>query len=159
MNSQILLNKGQILAKYLALKEIHLWESRCSRDISFIAKKVDVPLEIEVNVLNSTSKNILPFASRFTIIATDKETQRKAFEIQATFCVVYTIQGDHIPDKDETEAFGATNVVFNVWPYAREFIQNSNHRMGLPPFTLPPITIGQLAKIGSSRGGLMKCGN
>lgn len=161
MSDQRLLKKGEGLAKHLALKKIHLWESKCSRDVSFKATKVEIPLEIEVSILSQESKNVLPYAARFTLIATDKETQKKAFEIQVSFCVVYRIKDDYAPTQEEVEAFGATSAIFNAWPYVREIVQSLVIRMDLPPFTLPPVTIGQLAKVGSDKDPLAKmvCGS
>lgn len=156
MSDQLLLKKGESLGKNLTLKKIHLWESKCSRDVAFKASKVEIPLEIEVNVLQGQDTDTLSYAARFTLIATDKETQKKAFEIQVSFCIVYKIKADYKPQHDEVEAFGATSAIFNVWPYVRELIQSLVVRMDLPPFTLPPITISQLAKVGTNKDPLAK---
>lgn len=60
-----------------------------------------------------------------------------AILMEFTFVATYVIpEGLSFPQAD-IDAFGALNGVFNVWPFAREFVQNMSTRMGLPCLTIP----------------------
>jgi len=57
--------------------------------------------------------------------------------IHATFELHYSIPAETAPSQEELTAFAASNAIFNVWPYWREFIQATCIRMGHPPLLLP----------------------
>ncbi|MGA2935730.1 MAG: hypothetical protein ABSF52_01340 [Syntrophobacteraceae bacterium] len=145
-----LLNKAQSVAVNVSLMRIHLWEAKCSRDVSVKPTAVEVAVEIGTELLKGETENLLPFGCKFTLVGTDKNVQKQVFEIIVSFCVVYEIKDKYKPTDDETKAFGLTNAIFNAWPYVREMVQNLIVRMDLPAFVLPTITIGQLAKMGES---------
>ncbi|CRI65314.1 conserved hypothetical protein [Thiocapsa sp. KS1] len=63
-------------------------------------------------------------------------------EIAATFCAQYSLDGNGVPEEDEAlrsalETFGRYNVGYHVWPYWREYVQNTCARMGIPPIPVP----------------------
>lgn len=68
------------------------------------------------------------------------------FQIEATFALLYEIASFDGLNQDNVDAFGRMNGVFNAWPFWREFVHSSALRMGLPPVTVPLLTIGGLEK-------------
>jgi hypothetical protein len=63
-------------------------------------------------------------------------------EITATFCAQYGLDGNGVTEEDEAlhsalETFGRYNVGYHVWPYWREYVQNTCARMGIPPIPVP----------------------
>ena len=77
------------------------------------------------------------FALRVTRKGDEESEATPLVSVEAKFVVIYTIEGFDGLDDDSIAAFGVTNGVFNVWPYWREFAQNSLLRMGLPVITIP----------------------
>jgi hypothetical protein len=54
------------------------------------------------------------------------------FVVTATFEARYQLQESYHPTPEEVKAFAEGNVVFNVWPFFREFAQNTAMRFGFP---------------------------
>lgn len=144
------LKQAQPIAENASLMKIHLWEAKCSRNVSIKPSKVEVLIEIETTLLKSETQGVLPFGCTFKLVGSDKSQQKQVFEITISFCVIYKIKENYTPADGETKAFGLTNVIFNAWPYVRELVQNLVIRMDLPAFVLPTITIGKLAKMAES---------
>lgn len=64
-----------------------------------------------------------------------------AAEISAIYCVEYAIRPDTELTTNEREEFGRVNVPYHVWPYWREYSQNTCNRMSLPVSTVPMLII------------------
>lgn len=146
MVKKALLTKAAEVSKHLRLQSISLWESNCSRDISFKPKKASVEIGIEVKPLDSTNNEFLPFACRFILTGIDVDENKESFQLDITFVAAYMIKNGYKPTKAGKNAFGETNAIFNVWPYVREHVQNTMIKMDLTPFVMPPVTIGSLSK-------------
>lgn len=56
-------------------------------------------------------------------------------EIEAIWVAVYASQ--RIPTESEFAVFSAQSLPLNLWPYFRQFAQQTISQMGLPPLTLP----------------------
>jgi hypothetical protein len=56
-------------------------------------------------------------------------------EIKADFNAVYGFSGELT--EDEVEYFSKYNAMYNVWPYWREFVQNTCYRMNVPALKIP----------------------
>jgi hypothetical protein len=68
----------------------------------------------------------------FLLVASPKDDEKvRVFHIKCSFRVTYQLEKDYTPSPEEIEAFSTANAVFNVWPYFREFAQNTLVRMGL----------------------------
>ena len=67
-------------------------------------------------------------------------------EIDATFAADYLMNSEHPIEPDDLGSF-SPNVMYHVWPYWREFIQNSLSRMRLPPVALPMLRLPQLEQV------------
>ena len=56
-------------------------------------------------------------------------------EVKADFNAIYFVKEELT--EEEINAFGASNVGFNVWPYWREYASSISSRMRLPNFIIP----------------------
>ncbi len=140
------MKRAERLAKELSLSKIYLRESRCSRSIErVVPSKNKIFIETKSGLMDSDDEKILPFNIIFTVRALNEDSEEVTFQVDAEFCVIYEAQDGLEPSEEELESFGLTNVVFNAWPYAREFVQNTLVRMDLPSFTLPLLRISDLA--------------
>jgi hypothetical protein len=74
-------------------------------------------------------------------------------EIDATFAADYLWTSEHAIEPDYLGSF-SPNVICHVWPYWREFIQNSLSRMRLPPVALPMLRLPQLEQVNSGKGSV-----
>ncbi len=61
------------------------------------------------------------------------------FGITATFEATYELQGSYEPAPEDLKAFSDGNVVFNVWPFFREYAQNTCLRFGYPGSPAVPL--------------------
>lgn len=69
-----------------------------------------------------------------------------ASEITAIFCVEYLIKSEEDLSNDEIKEFGRVNVPYHVWPYWREYSQNTCVRMSLPATMVPMLIIDTTPK-------------
>ncbi len=144
-NNAEIIQLAEKLAKNLSLSKIHVKEASCSRTVErVIPSKNEIAIDIKSGVMESDKENVLPFNVVFTVKAMDKDTGEDTFQVEVEFCVIYQSKEDVKPPENEIEAFGITNVVFNAWPYAREYVQSTLIRMDLPPFVMPLLKISDL---------------
>ena len=72
---------------------------------------------------------------------TDSEDSRgkadPAVLVECAYEARYSLNEDFQVTEEQVKAFKDGNAIFNVWPYFREYLQNSLQRMGLPPFAAP----------------------
>ena len=66
-----------------------------------------------------------------------KADEAVVLDIAARVVLEYALPANTIPSSTDMKLFARANGMLNVWPYWREFIQNSTLRAGLPPLTLP----------------------
>ena len=57
--------------------------------------------------------------------------------VACTYAVDYQLREDFEPSTRQVNAFKDGNVIFNCWPYFREYLQDTVQRMGFPPLTAP----------------------
>ena len=62
-------------------------------------------------------------------------------EVTAIFLAEYLLLTKELPDAAILEEFGRHNAVYHVWPYWREYSQNSCTRMNLPITVMPMLVI------------------
>ncbi|MEO5347254.1 MAG: hypothetical protein H7834_12885 [Magnetococcus sp. YQC-9] len=60
----------------------------------------------------------------------------KAGVIECHLVATYTVNGP-LPDLQTIEEFANTSVLFNLWPYWREFVQESSMRLQWPLIRIP----------------------
>lgn len=69
----------------------------------------------------------------------DRKKSRKVFELKAGFYLIYSLKIEI--DEELFGIFKKRNLPVNLHPYARELIQSSLARVGLPAFTLPVLKL------------------
>ncbi|MEA3173810.1 MAG: hypothetical protein QOF42_1221 [Gammaproteobacteria bacterium] len=74
-------------------------------------------------------------------------------EIDATFAADYQWTSEQPIEPGDLGSF-SPNVMYHVWPYWREFIQNSLSRMRLPPVALPMLRLPQLEQVISGKASV-----
>jgi len=75
---------------------------------------------------------------RFSQTAMDASApQQEIFAIDCVFEACYQLEAGYQPSDEEIKAFSEGNAVFNVWPYARQFLQDMSTRMSFNPPPLP----------------------
>lgn len=57
--------------------------------------------------------------------------------LECTYVVDYQLREGFEPSPKQVKAFKDGNVIFNCWPYFREYLQESVQRMGFPPVVAP----------------------
>lgn len=57
--------------------------------------------------------------------------------VDCAYTVDYQLRETFEPSIRQVKAFKDGNVIFNCWPYFREYLQESVQRMGFPPLTAP----------------------
>ncbi|GEM_PF-1210413 len=67
--------------------------------------------------------------------------QRPVFSLNCTYELDYRLRAGFTPTKRQVKAFREGNAVFNIWPYFREYLQDTLARMGWPPLTAPFLRI------------------
>lgn len=75
------------------------------------------------------------FGARLIVPLGSDEAEQKAL-IEATFIAEYELKQDDLTEEAITE-FALKNVMFNVWPYWREYLTSTCDRMNLPKIQLP----------------------
>jgi len=64
----------------------------------------------------------------------------------ATYELTYLIPKETPVSQQDLNDFARPNAMFNVWPYWREYVQNTITRMNLPPLVLPLFRVKEAAK-------------
>lgn len=101
-----------------------------------------------VKLVPSPLKGKLVYRVLFTFTVTPQKIDEKVtppedlVTVKAAFELTYAIPTDsEQPDQKIVEDFGNLNVVFNAWPYWREFLQSTLGRMALPTFVTPVLRL------------------
>ncbi|MFQ3393540.1 hypothetical protein P9477_08825 [Enterobacter mori] len=69
------------------------------------------------------------------VTPTQAEEHERVLTIEALYEAIYRSKREL--SKEELEEFAKQNVGFNVWPFWREFVQNSTSRMGINSVSVP----------------------
>lgn len=122
-----------------------------------------LPDDISANVLVTTvvdkKSKVIRVQPRFILVGKYKDSEKEQVRIEAMFVLLYDLPSLEGLRKENFDAFGEVNGLYNVWPYLREFVQNATVRMGLPPLTIPvfrPIKAKAVAKSSSMKKTVQK---
>jgi hypothetical protein len=80
----------------------------------------------------------------FECLITESAESQKVEPLAKFECALtatYHLQDGYIPTESELAAFHKANVVFNCWPYFREFIQSAACRMNIPSPPIPFVRV------------------
>jgi hypothetical protein len=82
----------------------------------------------------STDKTSLGCTVTFSTVF---DEEGAPYSVVAGFRLVYSLEEGLDPRPEELEQFVYWNVVFNAWPYWREYLSSTINRAHLPVFALP----------------------
>lgn len=85
----------------------------------------------------SDDQQTLAFLVRFMIENEDDPR----FSVIAFFRLTYTVSSGPELDPSDIDLFAHWNVIFNAWPYFREYVSSTVNRAGLPRFALPVMRV------------------
>ncbi len=134
-NPKISPEEYRSLLEKIELREIFLIESK-----SKLYEEYRVPnleLNIKDNNTFETSDNKLKVNCRYSFKAKGEDQPKPFIEIVAKFQLIYDISDNVEITNDFFEVYKEVSLDFIIWPYVREFVQNTVIRMNLPPLTLP----------------------
>lgn len=79
----------------------------------------------------------------FKFVAKDTDNNEIALTINTTYSILYKIKNEGIIiTEDFMEVFRQVSLGMLLWPYFREFVNNTIYRMGMPQLVLPLKKIG-----------------
>jgi hypothetical protein len=76
-------------------------------------------------------------ASVFTFLAHFPEREEAPYQLVASFRLLYEFDPTAEFSDEDAEQFVYWNVVFNAWPYWREYLSSTINRAGFPRFVAP----------------------
>ena len=62
-------------------------------------------------------------------------------KLECSLTASYQLEEGYVPSDAELTAFHNANIIFNCWPYFREFVQSSACRMNVPPPPIPFVRV------------------
>jgi hypothetical protein len=80
---------------------------------------------------------VLRVVVAFKMTGSAAGAESPAVAVESDFEADYVLQEGFELTAEAANAFKDGNAIFNMWPYFREYLQNSLARMGLPPLTAP----------------------
>lgn len=127
------------VSERVKIQNVHLLETRVKR--GSLRDKPPPRIHVNVNVTTQFDETKLLVVVRpfLTVIARYDDTadSEEALRIEAVFILTYKMDSAVGLDKDNYNAFGKTNGLYNAWPFLREYVQAMTLRLGLPPLTIP----------------------
>lgn len=132
------------VAKRVDIRDVQLVHAHFEREDDdaiphdSLTRRVAEP-EVMVELEHATSPDGLQlhYLVRFGTVADESPS----FRVYAFFRLSYELEeGDPLTD-EQLEQFGYWNVVFNAWPYFREYVSSTANRAGLPRLTLPVMRV------------------
>lgn len=126
----------------LALRGVRLESSRSNCSVWRVpdgegSVEAHPQFEILVSHLFDDDSGFMTMAKTGVVFTLDGES---IAGVEATFIAVYTSDG---PISEEmVQTFAGTNLALHIWPYAREFVQNTVSRFGWEPYALPLFVTG-----------------
>jgi hypothetical protein len=67
-------------------------------------------------------------------------------KLECSLTATYQLEEGYAPTESELTAFHNANIIFNCWPYFREFVQSSACRMNVPPPPIPFVRVYVVSK-------------
>jgi hypothetical protein len=133
------------LQKKCELKRVVLRQSSASRQ-EHPETALTPPFSITIShnsVANEVSNGTLRIEGSVQVKGHDSSKPvMPVFNIECTFDLDYEIQDPSFqPEAESIAAFKDGNAIFNLWPYAREFVNNLTSRMELNAPALPLLRI------------------
>lgn len=121
-----------ILLSVTAKRDQHIEGSKFAPRLSFDSKLGFVDPK--------NSRFEVPYSMDFT--ATVEGKAIPVCSVSLTYILVYTHPELGGLDKETVEAFARLNAPYHAWPFVRQKLHSLTTEMLLPPYYLPPLTIG-----------------
>jgi hypothetical protein len=122
-------------------QSIRLIGSSLSATLSIDDIEEDVqPLPVNITftpVRHRVVKNVLTCESDFVFRVEDQDQKTVPLNVECRLEARYVLRPEFNPTEDQIRAFQSGNVIFNCWPFFREYVQNSVVRMSLPAPSVP----------------------
>lgn len=120
----------------LSLDEMYLKNSTIDyNDSSQFEGGQNVDLDAPQASYIKLTKGTYKINQKFQLKTKQKKSRKYTICIKSEFVLIYSSEQELT---DEIfEIFAVRNVMLNVWPFFREFVQSTVARMGLPLLTLP----------------------
>ncbi len=118
-----------------------VFRSAIAVQLSFRARHiVDAPedtLRVEVHYQMSGSAEKKDSRGGSSRRGSKTGQDKPVVRVDAWYEIDYRLHPGYEPSARAIRAFKDGNVIFNSWPYFREYLQDATQRMGLPGFTAP----------------------
>lgn len=125
------------VARRVQIDSIQLVESATKQSLKHGKLPEVIAVKVEVKASRNRKTSQISVRAKCTLKGNYQASKQASLQIQATFCLLYSLENLTGLSNDHIAAFGQLNGIYNVWPYWREFVQSTTCRMGLPSLTLP----------------------
>lgn len=134
------------ILRHVKIESIHLLEFSAKKD-----PEMDSMNEVEFTVQTKNEIQTLYYQEARLILASIKVSATGTFNdkellrIEGTYRAFYKVDAEYTDDDIDNAAhsFAHFNSLPHVWSYWREFCSQATVRMGMAPFMLPLLVVGQ----------------
>ncbi len=147
-------NELQDIIRRVQLQDIRLIEIEAKSAIRSAQEMPEVEVRLSSKARVSERRPNGSFWVRTDLMASivgSKQKDTPAVSIRLAFELAYILPVDPRPSDAALTKFAEVNGIFNAWPYWREALQNTLHRMELPGIVLPVFRLADLQA--RQRGG------
>jgi preprotein translocase subunit SecB len=118
----------------LELKSIYL------RDFKGVVNRDSIPKQLEIRIHPASDFEISKDGSvrvnaHFEVSAKEYESKADFLNISLTYGLIFSSKETFT--KDFFEVYKEVSLPVNIWPFVREFVNNTTARMNIPPLALP----------------------
>lgn len=119
-----------------------------SRPESSASAPISISFELKAQRSEVSGDDLLVdiFFRMVGIRGAGKHQSKPAINIECTFQLTYKLRPSFKPSQEQINAFQDGNAIFNVWPYCRQYLQDTIVQMGYPPITLPFLRVVTVPK-------------
>jgi hypothetical protein len=138
--TQSLMDLAVPVSQRVGLESIHLKNANVRSNLAGVASPPSAEYSFDATTVADPSAKRVSVVARFRLFAQGKSADSPLLRVDAEFLVEYEIKSLEGITKENLDAFGRMNGIYNVWPYWREYVQSTTVRLGLPPLTMPVLT-------------------
>jgi hypothetical protein len=103
----------------------------------------------DASILEGVLRAAVLFTFRITQDVASTPEPLPVMTLECVFEARYNVRPGYIADSPQIQAFHAGNVVFNCWPYFREFVTNATTRLELPAPPIPLLIVHVIPPAGA----------
>jgi preprotein translocase subunit SecB len=126
------------------LQGVRLVETSAKSFIRSPKEAVKIDLFVDTQPPNLPDDGMLYIELTINTMVTTQD--KTVLSLMATYELTYLIPKETPVSQQDLNDFARPNAMFNVWPYWREYVQNTITRMNLPPLVLPLFRVKEAAK-------------